>query len=103
MLAAISRKSRLVVQIVADVMQMPIDVLASDQSVALGAAMFAAVAAGIYETVPEAQEAMTPAVERRHTPDSVQAGVYDRLYAKYRKLGSFIEAIAQETSGVEGV
>jgi L-ribulokinase len=87
----VARKSNLVVQIVADVLDTPIDIVASDQSVALGAAMFASVVAGIYASVPEAQKRMCPPIERSVRPDPARARLYDEYYAKYRKLGEFIE------------
>ena len=83
----ISRKSPYVMQTMADVMGMPVSVVDSDQTCALGAAMFAAVAAGIYGSVPEAQKAMNVKYCAEYVPDAGKSGIYDRLYAKYRKLG----------------
>ncbi len=90
-IGGVARKSALGMQIVADVLGMPIDIVASDQSVALGAAMFAAVAAGIWPSVDEAQKRMGPPVERTVEPDPRRAKEYDGLYARYRKLGDFVE------------
>jgi L-ribulokinase len=58
-LEGVAKKSSFVMQTLADVLNMPIKVAASEQACALGAAMFASVAAGVYETLPEAQEAMS--------------------------------------------
>jgi len=87
----VARKSKLVVQIVADVLGRPIEIVASDQSVALGAAMFASVVAGIYDSVPEAQLAMKPEIETLIQPDLRRTALYDTLYKNYLKLGAFIE------------
>jgi len=87
----VARKSPLVMQVVADVLGKPIEIVASDQSVALGAAMFAAVVAGFYASIPEAQAAMQPAIEAVILPDPDHVEVYNRLYQDYRKLGAFIE------------
>ncbi|MGB4571585.1 MAG: FGGY-family carbohydrate kinase, partial [Rectinemataceae bacterium] len=90
-IGGVAKKSPLVIQIVADVLGMPIDIIRSEQSVALGAAMFAAVVAGIYPSVQEAQAHMLPPVERSVEPDMARAAVYDALYRKYGKLGRFVE------------
>jgi L-ribulokinase len=90
-IGGVARKSPLVMQIVADVLGKPIEIVASDQSVALGAAMFAAVVAGFYASIPEAQAAMRPAIEAVILPDPDRAEVYSRLYRDYQKLGAFIE------------
>jgi L-ribulokinase len=90
-IGGVARKSPLVMHIVADVLGKPIEIVANDQSVALGAAMFAAVVAGIYDSVSEAQTAMKPAIEAVILPEPGRAEVYGRLYQDYKKLGSFIE------------
>jgi L-ribulokinase len=88
----VARKSSLVMQILSDVLNREIRVLKSDQAVALGAAMFATVVAGIYPDIPAAQNAMAAPVERIYRPDPERAGTYDRLYARYRSLGAFEQA-----------
>ncbi len=90
-IGGVARKSPLVMQIVADVLGKPIEIVASDQSVALGAAMFAAVVADIYASVPEAQAAMRPAIEAVILPEPGHVEVYNRLYQDYQKLGAFSE------------
>lgn len=90
-IGGVARKSRLVMQIIADVLGSPIDIVGSDQTVALGAAMFAAVAAGIYPSIGDAQAAMAPKVEMTVTPNPVMIALYARLYEKYRRFGAFVE------------
>jgi L-ribulokinase len=85
----VARKSSLVMQILSDVLNREIRVLKNDQAVALGAAMFAAVVAGLYPDIRAAQNAMASPVERIYSPNPERAGVYDSLYARYRKLGAF--------------
>lgn len=87
----ISQKSPLVMQTLCDVLNMPIDVVASDQACALGAAMFAATVAGVYPDVKSAQQAMGAPVGRHYVPDPVRAALYDRLYTKYLRLGETVE------------
>lgn len=87
----VARKSPLVMQILADVLAAPIQVPDSDQSVALGAAMLAAVAAGLYPDVSAAQSAMLAPIERVYTPDPARVAIYDGLYAEYLRLGEYAE------------
>ena len=78
-------------QVLADVLDMTVEVLAGEQPVALGAAMFAATAAGLHATIEEAQRAMSPGTEARYRPDPARARLYDALYRDYVALGSFVE------------
>jgi len=87
----VAKKNPYVMQIVADVLNMPIRVVASDQTCALGSAMAASVVAGIHRDVPAAQKAMGGGFEREYKPDPVKARKYEKLFMEYRKLGSFIE------------
>jgi L-ribulokinase len=51
----------------------------------LGAAIFAFLAAGTFETVDDAQNALCSCY-RTVEPDPVAAKIYDRLYALYKRL-----------------
>ena len=86
-----ARKSPFVMQTMADVMNMPIRVAATDQTCAFGAAMFAAVAAGLYEKVEDAQKAMGKGFEKEYVPIPENVARYDELYQKYLELGRFVE------------
>ena len=77
-------------QTVANVMNMDIAVSAAEQAVALGAAMFAATAAGLHPTATDAQRAMSAGIERVYHPDPEMAARYDVLYNEYLSLGSFV-------------
>jgi L-ribulokinase len=90
-IGGVAKKNSFVMQIVADVLNMPIKVAKSDQTCALGSAMAAAVVAGIYKDVPAAQKAMGGGFEKEYIPDPVKAKKYDRIFEEYKKLGSFIE------------
>jgi len=89
--AGVARKSPFVIQTVANVMDMEIEVPAGDQAVALGAAMFAATAAGVHASMAEAQRVMSSGTERVYRPDPEQAKRYDALYARYLRLGAFVQ------------
>jgi L-ribulokinase len=95
-LGGIAQKSPFVMQITADVMNVPIQVVASEQACALGAAMFAAAAAGLYPTVTEAQDKIGSGFSRTFTPDPERARAYDELYRKYLQLGKALEPLLRE-------
>lgn len=90
-IGGVAKKNPFVMQIVADVLNMPIKVAKSDQTCALGSAMAAAVVAGLYKDVAEAQKAMGGGFEKEYKPDPLRAKKYDRIFEVYKKLGSFIE------------
>ena len=92
-IGGVARKSSLVMRTLADVRNMPIKVSANDQTVALGAAMFAAVVAGLYHDIPAAQAALCPATEQTYVPDTKRVPVYDSLYKLYQNLGNFAETL----------
>jgi len=79
-------KNPLVMQIYADVLRMPLHVGGSDQGPALGAAMHAAVAAGLYPDIRAAAETMSKLVRDAYLPDERNADAYDQLYAHYERL-----------------
>lgn len=89
-IGGISKKSDYVMQTCADVWNCPIDVLESEQSCALGAAIMAAVAAGEYPTVAEAQQVMASPVCKQYLPDASKVGIYDELYQNYQTLGDYV-------------
>jgi L-ribulokinase len=95
-IGGVARKSPMIMQILADVLNMPISIPAGDQSVALGAAMFAAVVAGLYPDIPTAQKALFSPIEKTYNPLPREAGIYGKLYQEYKKLGAFVE---QQTQG----
>jgi L-ribulokinase len=90
-IGGVAKKSPFVMQIIADVLDMPISVPAGDQSVALGAAIFAAVVAGLYADIPEAQKAVCAPIEKTCYPNKREVEIYNRLYRNYLKLGAFLE------------
>ena len=96
-IGGVAKKSRFVMQTIADVMNLEVTVPEGDQAVALGAAMFAATAAGVYSQVGDAQRAMSSGIESVYQPDSARAKRYDRLYQDYLALGSFVESESQGT------
>ena len=90
-IGGVAKKNPFVMQIVADVLNMPIRVAKSDQTCALGSAMAAAVVAGIYPDLPSAQEKMGGGTEKAYNPDPVRAAKYETLFRKYAAIGAMIE------------
>ncbi len=90
-LGGVAKKSPFIMQMMADVMNMPIRIHKSEQTCALGAAMFAATAAGIYEKVEDAMNAMGQGFDIEYRSHSARNTVYEKRYSRYTDLGTFIE------------
>ena len=73
-------------QTYSDVLRMPISTIASEQGPALGSAIHAAVAAGVYDDIRAASDAMGKLERDVYTPNAASADAYDALYAEYREL-----------------
>lgn len=84
----IARKSPLVMQIIADVLGVPIRIAASDQACALGAAMCASVAAGLHASIADAQQAMGQGFDCTYAPDKHNSQIYEQLYGRYKQIGA---------------
>lgn len=90
-IGGIALKSPFVMQTMCDVINKPIKVCNTDQACALGAAMFAATAAGIYGKVEDAIEKMNSGFSKEYKPQPENVKAYADIYEKYIKLGSFTE------------
>jgi L-ribulokinase len=89
-LGGVAKKSPFIMQMMADVMNMPIRIHKSEQTCALGAAMFAATSAGLFEKVEDAMNAMGPGFDAEYKPQRNNVDVYAKRYEDYKKLGSFL-------------
>ena len=89
-IGGVAKKSPFIMQMMADVMDMPIRIHKSEQTCALGAAMFAATAAGIYPKVEDAMQAMGQGFDATYYPNRERVTVYSKRYIRYQQLGQFI-------------
>mgnify|MGYP004447072981 CR=1 FL=1 len=90
-IGGIALKSPFVMQTMSDVINLPIKVCNTDQACALGAAMFAATAAGIYPRLEDAIAAMNSGFAKEYTPDPARAARYAALFPSYQALGAYSE------------
>ena len=96
-IGGVAKKSAFIMQTLADVLGMPIKIATSEQAPALGAAMYAATAAGIYANLTEAIQAMGNGFEKVYHPRKEVKETYDHLFEKYKLLGDFIEGKQKST------
>jgi L-ribulokinase len=94
-LGGVARKSPYIMQVMADVMNMPIRIHRSEQTCAIGAAMFAATAASIYPRVEEAMNAMGQGFDQTYSPNAQRTALYAARYRKYLEAGGMIENFSQ--------
>ncbi len=87
----VAKKSPFIMQTLADVMNKPIKVARSLQTVARGAAMFAAIQSGIYKNAEEAQKYMLDTFEKEYYPQNEKVEIYKELYNEFEKIGNFLE------------
>jgi L-ribulokinase len=95
-IGGVAKKSAYIMQMMADVLQMPIRIHQFEHTCALGAAMFAATTAGIYPKVEDAMAAMGGGFDTTYTPDAKRSALYEERYKKYLELAAYVEAHTAE-------
>ncbi|WP_432452418.1 ribulokinase [Agarivorans sp. QJM3NY_29] len=95
-IGGIAKKSPLVMQTCADVMNCELLVMDSEQCCALGAGIFAAVAAGLYANTASAQQAMASAVHLTYQPNPERVAFYQQRHLQYRQLGESVENLVAQ-------
>ncbi len=89
----IAKKDPFAMQMLADVLDLPIHVSAGSQIPATACALYAAVAAGSenggYNTLLEAVEKMAPPLDVSYTPNKENHEIYMKLYREYAELHDF--------------
>ncbi|HEY1022384.1 MAG TPA: ribulokinase [Flavisolibacter sp.] len=99
-LGGVAKKSPFIMQMMADVIGMPIRIHKSEQTCALGAAMFAATAAGLFPKVEDAMGAMGQGFDAAYTPNEERVPIYAKRYEQYKALGNFLEGQTGEGNNV---
>ena len=79
-------KNPLLMQIYADVIGQPIEITATEQASALGAAILGAVGGGAYRSIEEAVSKMTPPAEKVIQPNMKNHKVYTLFFDEYKRL-----------------
>ena len=82
-------KNAVLMQMYSDILNLPLSVINSSQGPALGSAIHAAVAAGAYESVGAAAEAMGSLSKGVYQPVEGRAKAYDLLYSEYELLHDY--------------
>lgn len=90
-LGGVAKKSPFIMQQLADITGMDIRIHKSEQTCALGAAMFAATASGLHTKVESAMFAMGTGFEKTYSPDKSRNIIYEKRYRQYTLLGKEIE------------
>ena len=89
-------KNQLLMQIYADVLNLPLSTIGSTQGPALGSAIHAAVAAGLYPDIMAASEAMGSVNKAVVIPIPENVAAYNALFAEYRLLHDYFGRGANE-------
>lgn len=87
----IAQKSGYIMQMLADVLDIPIMVSGENQSCARGAAIYAAVAAGIFDNILDAQNRLCEKYEPNYYPNKETHSLLESKYRMYCCLGEKTE------------
>lgn len=90
-IGGVARKSPYIMQTLANVLDMPIKVASSNEAPALGAAIYAAVSAGIYPNVMEASKQLGCGFEAEYHPEKEKVPEFKKLMKSYKELSVFVE------------
>ena len=82
----IAERSPLTMQLLSDATGLEVHVPASREVPARGAALFGAVAAGVYDDIGAAIEATRPEAAHTYRPNSSGKAIYDEVYSIHRSL-----------------
>ena len=85
----ITLKDPMLMQILASVLNMPIECLASKQATALGSSIYGAVAGGAYENITDASQAMKSSVAITYHPICDDNEKYEKIYAHYLRISEY--------------
>jgi L-ribulokinase len=89
----IAKKDAMLMQIYADVLGCEISVIDTDQAGALGSAIYASVAAGLYPSVSEASDALSVKTAKVYRPIPENQAAYEKLYREYETLYEYFGTV----------
>ena len=90
-IGGVAKKSPYVMQMMSDILNMPIRIHQFEHTCALGAAIFAAVVAGLYPTVEEAMKSMGGGFDAEYHPQSENVAYYAARFPQYKSFGKYLE------------
>lgn len=85
----IASKNEVLMQMLSDVLQLPIYISGTSQGGAVGSAIYAAAAAGVYASLDEAAEAMGSIKEQHFEPNKEIYPLYEAVYNEYLRLHDY--------------
>ena len=85
-------KSKIWVQMFADVLQTPIEVARSQELGALGSAICAGIAVGAFDSFKDASESMVDIMYTAE-PNPDKAAIYDKKYARYKRVIEALDSV----------
>lgn len=91
-IGGVAKKSPFVMQMLADILEMPVSINKAEQTGALGSAMFASVIAGIYDKAEAAMDAMGQGFDKEYMPDKAKTDIYRERYKRYCLLGNYFKS-----------
>jgi L-ribulokinase len=90
-LGGVAKKSPYICQVLTDTIGLPLRIAKSEQTCALGAAMFAATVAGIYPNVESAMSSMGSGFESTYHPRKEYQSLYKKRYGRYQQFGKLLQ------------
>lgn len=95
-IGGVARKSPYIMQLLADTLNKPIYVAHSDYAPALGAAIYAACASGLYADVTAASQVLGSKIEATYSPNHENVIVMANSLQKYNELATFVESLSKQ-------
>ena len=92
-IGGVAKKSSFIMQTLANTLNIPVRVVKSEQTPALGSAIYASVASGIYNSFSEATNVLGSSFVAEYYPQAHMVEVMEKLMKKYKQLGISIENI----------
>ena len=92
-IGGVAKKSKFIMQTLANTLDMPVKVAESEQTPALGAAIYASIASGIYNSFDEASETLGSPYHDIYYPEPAQVEIMHDLMKKYTAFGIDIEQL----------